>query len=97
MAFLCMSGELLGCIGIPPSFSSMFSKGDNFLDFLLAYLEDEVFPKWGLFLKERICSMGANSFSYEMTPIIMSGNNENDRVALPESIPIHFNCSSFLP
>ena len=52
MAFLYMSGELLGCIGIPPSFSSMFSKGDNFLDFLLAYLEDEVFPNWGLFLKE---------------------------------------------
>ena len=31
--------------------------------------------------------MGANSFLYEMTPINMGGNNENDRVASPESVP----------
>ena len=42
--------------GIPPTFSAMFSKGDNFRGFLFAYLEDEVFPIWGLLLKERICS-----------------------------------------
>ena len=35
--------------------------------------------------------MGADSFLYEMTPIYMGGNNENDRVAFPESIPIHLN------
>ena len=51
----------LRCMDTPPSFSTMFSKGDNFHDFLLAYLEDEVFPKWGLCLKnllrwERILS-----------------------------------------
>ena len=33
--------------------------------------------------------MGANSFLYEMTPIYMGGNNENDRVACLESVPIH--------
>ena len=33
--------------------------------------------------------MGANSFLYEMTPICIGGNNENDRVASPESVPIH--------
>ena len=32
--------------------------------------------------------MGANSFLYEMTPIYMGGNNENDRVASLESVPI---------
>ena len=35
-------------MGIPPAFSAMFSKGDNFRDFLFVYQEDEVFPKWGL-------------------------------------------------
>ena len=38
-------------MGTPPSLSAMFSKGDNFGAFLFAYLENEVFPKWGLLLK----------------------------------------------
>ena len=50
-------------MGTPPSFSAMFSKGDNFHDFLFAYLEDKVFQKWGLLLKERICSDGSKFFS----------------------------------
>ena len=40
--------------------------------------------------------MGANSFFYEKTPIYMGGNNENDRVASPESIPIQLKLSSNL-
>ena len=44
----------------PPPFSAMisamFSKGDNFRDFMFAYLEDEGFPEWGLLLKENIYS-----------------------------------------
>ena len=43
-------------IGTPPSFSSTFSKGDNFRDFLIACLENYVFPKWDLLSKERTCS-----------------------------------------
>ena len=35
--------------------------------------------------------MGAHSFLIEMTPISMRGNNENDRVASLESVPIHLN------
>ena len=31
-----------------PSFSAMFSKADNFRDFLFAQLEDKVFRKWYL-------------------------------------------------
>ena len=60
--------------------TAMFSKGDNFL---YAYLKDEVFPKWGLLFKERICyvgiyslrkefaTMGEISFPYEMIPMKM--------------------------
>ena len=49
--------------------AAMFSKGDNFhdvlfaylrakffLDVLFAYLKGQILPKWGLLLKERICS-----------------------------------------
>ena len=56
----------------------------------------------GLFIKESIFSggrklfplnlfalIGANSFLYEMTPIYIRGNNENDRAASPEIINIH--------
>ena len=39
--------------------------------------------------------MGANSFFYEMTPIYMGGNNENDRVASPESVPFHLNVNGY--
>ena len=46
--------KVYGCTSI---FSAMFSKGDNFCDFLFAYLVDEVFPKCGLRLKESICSL----------------------------------------
>ena len=30
-------------------------------------------------------------FLYDMTPISMVGNNGNDRIASPESVPIHLN------
>ena len=32
-------------MGTSPTFSARISKGDNFRDFLFAYLEDKVFPK----------------------------------------------------
>ena len=70
-------------------FSTMFCKGGNFRDFLYAYLEDEVFPKWVYSYRKEFALMGANSFLHEMTPIYMGGNNENDRVASPESISSH--------
>ena len=44
-------------MGTPPALSAMFSKGDNFRDFLFAYQEDEVFPKWGQLLKDEFAPM----------------------------------------
>ena len=43
------------CIGIPSYFPAIFTKGNNFCDFLFAFLDDEALQKWGLLLKERIC------------------------------------------
>ena len=61
-------------MGAPPNFSAMFSKVDIFCDFPFAYLEDESLPK-----------TGPNCSLYVMIPVYMGGNNENDRVASPES------------
>ena len=58
----------LRCIGTPPSFFRHVSKGDSFLDFLFANLDIEIVPKWGLLLKERICSDRNKFFSLELTP-----------------------------
>ena len=52
------------CMGTPQFFSTMFRKGDNFRDFLFAYLTDKVFPIWTLLLKERICSKGSKFFPF---------------------------------
>ena len=49
--------------GYTSIFSGMFLKRDNFGDLLFAYLEDEVFPKWGLLLKKGICSYGSKFFT----------------------------------
>ena len=51
--------------------------------------QDGVYSK-----RKEFAPRGANSVLYEMTPISMGGNNVNDRVASPESVPINFN--SFL-
>ena len=50
-------------MGTAESFSAMFLKGDNFRDFLFAYLEDEVFPNCSLLLKQRICSNRSKFFA----------------------------------
>ena len=51
-------------VGTFPSYSAMLSKGDNYRDFLFAYLEVEVVPIWDLILKERIYSDGLKSFFF---------------------------------
>ena len=43
-------------------FSAIFSKGDNFHDVLFAYLEEEIFKRWDLLLKDRICCDGRKFF-----------------------------------
>ena len=68
----------------PPSFSAIFSKGDNCHDFLFAYLEDEVFLKMGSTLKGTNLHK-ANSFLHEMTPPYKEATMKNDRIAFPES------------
>ena len=46
-----VSSHSLRCMGTPPSFFRHVFKGRHIHDFLFAYLEDKVFPNWGLILK----------------------------------------------
>ena len=67
------------CLGTHPSFSAMFSKGDNFCDTVCLHGERRL-PKMGSTLKRKeFTPMGANSFLYEMTSIYAEGNNQKDR------------------
>ena len=75
----------LRCMGTPPF---MFSKGDNFRDFLFAYLEDGVFQKWILRLREKNAHRELNYFLYELTPNEMGGKN-GKKDASRESVSIH--------
>ena len=66
----------------------MYSKGDNFCDLLFAYLKDEVFQNEVSSKRNELAPLGANSFLYEITLIIMEGNYENDGIACPENVHI---------
>ena len=52
----------------PLCFSSIFTKGNNFCDFLFASIDGIALPKWGLFLKERIFSKRSNFFPLRVNP-----------------------------
>ena len=45
-------------------------------EFMCAYVEDEVFPKWIFSERKEFAPMGANSFLCEMIPIYIGCNNE---------------------
>ena len=62
----------------------MFSKGDNFLKFLFTYQEDEVFQKWGLLIKERICSEESKLFSLGVDPY----QDGRQKMEIKELLPI---------
>ena len=47
----CLIMILLRCMGTPPSFSIIFTKGNNFCDFLFVPLADLALPNWEFSLK----------------------------------------------
>ena len=64
-----------------------FYKGVNFCDFLFALLHTNPFLKRSLLQKERICSLGANSFLLEKTPF-QKGGITIFTVVSPEKYPV---------
>ena len=53
LSFYCL------CMVTFPVFSTIFSKGQNFGDFLFAYLKDKVFPKRVYSYRKEFAHMGA--------------------------------------
>ena len=63
--------------------------GNCFCEFPFISMDSQTFSKGDQLLMERICSLGANSFLYELTPFGNGGKNQNDRVASPESVTLY--------
>ena len=80
----------LRCMDTLPCFTVTFSEGDNFCDFLFAFLDKEALPEWGQILKKTICSQGS-----KLIPLRLDfhnekgGRNVNGGVLSPESVSIH--------
>ena len=58
--------KVSGCTSI---FSTIFTKGNNFYDFLFALLDNKAHLKWGLLLKKKIAPTGAIFFLLRVNPI----------------------------
>ena len=50
------------------SFSTIFTKGRNFYDYLFAFLSNKTFPKRGRLLKKRIFSKRSKFFPFRVDP-----------------------------
>ena len=72
-------------MGTLSCFSAIFTTGGNFCDFLFASLEEGALSNSGLLLKKRICSMMSKFFSFRVDSNSKGRQNENGRVASPES------------
>ena len=73
----------------PPYFSTMFQRETIFTTSCLITCRTKSSKNRVYSLRKEFAPMGANSFLFEMTRIFMGGNNKNDKVASPESVPIH--------
>ena len=74
--------------GYTSIFFCHFCKGEKFSLLSVCFSGGQSLPKDGVF------SCKSKFFPYEMTPIHMGDNNINDRVASPESAPIHLKAAS---
>ena len=63
MDFMISFAGSLRCMGELPCFSTIFTKADNFYDFLFVVLDYEGILKLGLLLNKRICSYRSKFFS----------------------------------
>ena len=52
----------LRCMGTLPCLAAIFTKGNNFCDFLFALFDKETLARLGLLLKEIICSYRSKFF-----------------------------------
>ena len=82
------SARQVRCMGTP-LFSRHFYVGNSYCDFLFAFLDSVALLKWGLLLKQRICSCRSKFFALRVDPIDKEGKDESDRLTSPESVNSH--------
>ena len=83
-------------MGIPTSFPAMFSKGDNFVSSCLLTLRMKSSQHGIYYLKKHLFRWD-QILSFREDPKHMGGNNENDRVASHESVPIRLEARNRAP
>ena len=77
----CEENLILRCMGLLPYFSAIFTKGNNFCDFLSASLDKGAHPEYR-----------SKFFPLRVDPLLKrEAKNENGRVASPESLHLHLN------
>ena len=82
----------LRCMGSLTCSPAIFSKWDNFSEFLFAFMNDEILPKRTLlFTCKSICSLsrGAYFLPLRVDPIAEEGKIENGGFASPGYVFIH--------
>ena len=55
-------------MGLPPCFSTILTKGDNFNAYLIAFLDEEMLSKIDLLSMKIICSSRSKLFSLRVDP-----------------------------
>ena len=71
------------------TFFHNFYQRNDLDDFLFSSLNGKALPKWGLLLKERICSSRSKFFPLRVDPSEKAGKDEKGNVASFESVHIH--------
>ena len=73
-------------------FLSYLQREETFVSLILfASYDERAFLKRSNFSWKEFAPKGANSFLEELIRIVKGGQNENDRVAFLESVPINLN------
>ena len=89
IVYMVHVGKYLRYTGPPQCMSVIFTKRNNFWDFLLASLDDISLPKYTQ--RTAFASNKANVFLLEHIPTKTGSKNKDGRVASPGSVLIRFN------
>ena len=85
-------------MGVPPRFSAIYTKGDNFCDFYFTSLSQKMFQSGStlnpiaLRTAKTLSSFGrseCNRVKKEFDPDAKGGKHENSKAASSESVSIH--------
>ena len=88
--------HIMGWMDVSPCFSAIIKKVNNFSELLFDFLDNHALPKWGLLLKERICSCKSKFFLLKAGPTLRRQQKMNMAELLPEKVGLFTLMRSFL-